>query len=141
MPKFSFIFYYVDCTHLSFANIIVEINIKALPTNNLNDIASFKSNIPKNTLVIGSKVPNIEEDDTPINFIAFKSRIIDNIVEITEIPKRHIVILRLKFKIIECLKMPQKRVPIVEPKQRYMVIILLSKDLINFKLRAINVRP
>lgn len=73
--------------HLSFANIIVETNIKVVPINNAKDSSSPRNNTPKNILIIGSKVPSIEEDETPIIFMAFRSRIIEVMVEIIDIPK------------------------------------------------------
>lgn len=109
--------------------------------SNENVSFSFKNNTPKNTLTIGSKVPRIDEDDTPIISIAFKSKIIDSIVETMEIPTQQIKMLKLKFKVIELLKVPHKTVPIAEPMQRYIVVTLLSKELIHFRLRAIKVSP
>lgn len=109
--------------------------------SNENVNFSFKNNTPKNTLTIGSKVPRIEDDDTPIISIAFKSKIIDSIVETTEIPRQQIRILKLKFRFIDLLNIPHKTVPIAEPKQRYRVVTLLSKVLIDFKLSAIKVSP
>lgn len=119
----------------------MEINISALPIINENVSFSFKNSTPKNTLTIGSKVPSIDEDDTPIMSIAFKSKIIDSIVETIEIPRQQTKILKFKFKVIELLNAPHKTVPMAEPKQRYIVVTLLSKELIDFRLSAIKVSP
>jgi len=108
---------------------------------NENVSFSLRNSTPKNTLTIGSKVPSIDEDDTPIMSIAFKSKIIDSIVETMEIPTQQTKMLKLKFKFIELLNAPHKTVPIAEPTQRYIVVTLLSKELIHFRLRAIKVSP
>jgi len=65
----------------------VEINISILPINNAKDNFSPRNNAPKNILIIGSKVPSIDEDETPIIFMAFRSKIMEAIVEIIDIPK------------------------------------------------------
>lgn len=108
---------------------------------NENVSLSFKNSTPKNTLTIGSKVPSMDEDDTPIMSMAFKSKIIDSMVETMEIPRQQTKILKLKFKVIELLSAPHKTVPIDEPRQRYIVVTLLSKELIHFRLSAIKVSP
>lgn len=83
----------------------------------------------------------MDEEETPIISIAFKSKIIDSIVENMEIPKQQTKILKLKFRFIELLKVPHRAVPIAEPKQRYIVVTRLSNVLIDFRLRAIKVSP
>ncbi|GKX68414.1 hypothetical protein rsdtw13_36720 [Clostridium sp. TW13] len=124
-----------------FANIIVDVNISILPSNNAKVSFSPKNKIPKNILTIGSKVPSIAEDETPIISTALRSKIIDIMVEIIDIPRQHPITSKFKFKIIDLLNTPYKTRPIVDPKQRYIVTTLLSKHLIDFKLSAIKVVP
>ena len=76
---------------LSLAKITVDININIAPIISANVSCSLNIIIPITILTIGSKVPRIDADDTPINFIPFNNSTIESIVEITAIQTYDIV--------------------------------------------------
>lgn len=64
------------------ANMTVEDNISVQPIIKAKEKSSFRKITPKIMLIIGSKVPKIDEEVGPIISMAFNKKIIDAIVVI-----------------------------------------------------------